>query len=96
MSWVIVCEAIGAVFSFAAIVFSVYIITRTKRGASVWTYLGITSFCMFFSMLLGVFGLVFPVDQTIQRMQQYIFLLAGAVAFALAGIRLHEIFEYKE
>jgi hypothetical protein len=51
---------------------------------------------MFFSMLLGVFGLVFPVDQTIQRIQQYMFLLAGAVAFALAGIKLHEIFEYKE
>jgi len=96
MSWVIVCEAIGAVFSFAAIVFSVYIITKTKRGASVWAYLGITSFCMFFAMLLGVFSLIFPVDQTIQRMQQYIFLLAGAVAFTLAGIRLHEIFEYKE
>jgi len=51
---------------------------------------------MFFAMLLGVVGAVFPVDQAVQRLEQYIFLLAGAVAFALSGTKLYEIFAYKE
>jgi hypothetical protein len=95
MDWVLVCETVGATFAFAAIVFSVYVMARVRRGASVWIYLGITSFCMFFAMLLGVVGLAFPVNLATQRLEQYIFLLAGALSFALAGVKLHEMFVYK-
>ena len=96
MDWVTVFEAIGAVFALVAIGFSISIMTRVKRGASVWIYLGITSFCMFFAMLLAVVGLIFPVNATVQRLEQYIFLLAGALAFAFGGIKLHEMMVYKE
>lgn len=96
MEWFEILEAIGAILALLSIVFSSYIMARIKRGASVWIYLSITSFCMFFAALLGIFGAVFPVDQAIQRLQQYMFLLAGAIAFALSGIKLHEMFAYKE
>lgn len=93
MNWFIVFESIGLVFALAAVIFSIYIMASIKRGASIWIYLGITSFSMFFAMLLGVLGFLFPVRHEIQRLEQYIFLLAGAFSFALAGIRLHEMFE---
>jgi hypothetical protein len=51
---------------------------------------------MFFAMLLGITGLMFPVNQEIQRLEQYIFLMAGALSFAISGIELHRMFEYKE
>jgi hypothetical protein len=47
-------------------------------------------------MLLGVVDLLIPVDPVIQRLEQYIFLLAAAMAYALSGIKLFEIFVYKE
>lgn len=96
MDWVVLCESIGAIFAFVSIIYSVFIMTKIKRGASTWIFLGITSFSMFFSMLLGVVGVAFPVDPSVQRLEQYMFLLAGALAFALGGIKLHEMFVYKE
>ncbi|MEM2943002.1 MAG: hypothetical protein QXT81_06230 [Candidatus Bathyarchaeia archaeon] len=96
MNWVVMCESLGAVFAFASILYSVFIMTKIRRGASTWIFLGITSFSMFFSMLLGVVGAVFPVDPSIQRLEQYIFMLAGAFAFALGGVTLHGMFVYKE
>jgi len=96
MNWIFISEAFGAVFALAATVLSLYIMASVKRGASVWVYIGITSLCMFFAMLLGITGLMFPVDQEIQRLEQYIFLMAGALSFAISGIELHKMFEYKE
>jgi hypothetical protein len=96
MDLTVAFEIIGVIFALAAIGFSVYIMGRYKRGAAVWIYIGITSFCMLFSMLLGVVDLLIPVDPVIQRLEQYIFLLAAAMAYALSGIKLYEIFVYKE
>ncbi len=96
MDWFSLLEAIGAVLALLSIVFSSYIMVRIRRGASVWIYLSITSFCMFFGMLLGAVGAVLAVDQAVQRLQQYIFLLAGALAFALSGIELQKTFTSKE
>ncbi|MGQ9543892.1 MAG: hypothetical protein ACUVTM_07435 [Candidatus Bathyarchaeia archaeon] len=96
LDWWTIFELIGAILALISIGFSMYIMAKVKRGAPVWIYLGITSFCMFFAMLLGLVDEIFPVDKTIQRVEQYIFLLAGAVAFALSGIKLHELMTYKE
>jgi hypothetical protein len=96
MDWSTVFELVGAVLALISVGFSLYIMAKVRRGAPVWIYLGITSFCMFFAMLLGLVDMVFPVDPTIQRTEQYMLLLAGAVAFALSGIKLHELMEYKE
>ncbi|MBS7622786.1 hypothetical protein KEJ39_03820 [Candidatus Bathyarchaeota archaeon] len=92
MDWFNLLEATGAIFALLSIALSSYIMVRVRRGASVWIYLSITSFCMFFGMLLGVLGAFLLVDQAVQRLQQYIFLLAGALAFALSGIELHKTF----
>jgi hypothetical protein len=96
MDLTVVFEILGLIFAFASIGFSIYIMGRYKRGAAVWIYLGITSFCMLFAMLLGVVDLLIPVDPVMQRLEQYIFLLAAAIAYALSGIKLYEIFVYKE
>jgi hypothetical protein len=96
MSWLNLLEATGAILALLSIVFSSYIMVRIRRGASVWIYLSITSFCIFFGMLLGALGAILPVDHAVQRLQQYIFLLAGAMAFALSGIELHKTFTCKE
>jgi hypothetical protein len=96
MDWVVISEVFGAVFALASITLSLWIMARVKRGASAWIYLGITSFCLFFAMILGIAGTLFPVNQEIQRLEQYIFLLAGALSFAISGIKLQETFTYKE
>jgi hypothetical protein len=95
VDWLTICEIFGAVFAFVAIVYSVYVMTTIRRGASVWIYLGITSLCMFFSMLLGLIDLAFTVNPTLQRLGQYIFFLVGAVAFAMSGANLYDMFVYK-
>ena len=95
MDLAIFCEATGLFFAFASIVYSIHIMAKIMRGAPVWIFLGITSFCMFFAMLLGVLGSAFPVNYSIQRLQQYIFLLVGALTFAFGGIKLHEMYVYK-
>ncbi|MBS7650928.1 MAG: hypothetical protein QXN62_07720 [Candidatus Bathyarchaeia archaeon] len=96
IDWSTVFELAGAALALIAIGYSLYIMAKVRRGAPVWIYLGITSFCMFFAMLLGLVDMIFPVDPTVQRIEQYMLILAGAVAFALSGIKLHEIMTYKE
>jgi hypothetical protein len=94
MDYIFVFEAVGAVLALAAILYSISIMSGLKYGVPVWVYLAITSFCMFFTMLLGMVGLILPIKTDIQRFQQYIFLLVGAFSFALSGIKLHEILAY--
>ncbi|MEM2942386.1 MAG: hypothetical protein QXT81_03075 [Candidatus Bathyarchaeia archaeon] len=96
MDWFNLLEAIGAILALISIIFSSHIMVRMRRGTPVWIYLNITSFCMFFGMMLGAVGAVLPVDQAVQRLQQYIFLLAGALAFTLSGMELHRTFTCKE
>lgn len=94
LDYIFVFEAIGAVLALAAVSYSLLIMSGVKYGVPVWIYLAITSFCMFFTMLLGMVGLIFPVKPDVQRFQQYIFLLVGAFSFAISGIKLHEILAY--
>lgn len=96
MDLTVAFEILGVIFALIAIGFSIYIMGRYKRGATVWIYLGITSFFMLFAMLLGVVDLLIPVDPVMQRLQQYIFLLAAGLTYALSGVKLYEIFVDKE
>lgn len=95
VDWLHICEILGIIFALVAIVYSVYIMATVRRGASVWIYLGITSFCMFFAMLLGVIDLAFTVNRTLQRLEQFVFFLVSAIAFAMSGIKLYDMFVYK-
>jgi len=95
VDWLHICEIVGLIFALVAIAYSVYIMATIRRGASVWIYLGITSFCMFFAMLLGVIDLALTVNQTLQRLEQFIFFLVSAIAFAISGAKLYDMFVYK-
>jgi len=95
MDWVVLCEAIGAIFALASIAYSLHIMAKIMRGSSVWIFFGITSFCMFFAMLLGVIQLAIPTNPSVQRLEQYIFLLGAALAFAIGGVKLHEMYVFK-
>jgi len=95
VDWLAICEVLGFIFGLVAIAYSVYIMATIRRGASVWIYLGITSFCMFFAMLLGIIDLVFTVNPTLQRLEQYVFFFVGATAFAMSGAKLYDMFVYK-
>lgn len=95
MDWLHICEIFGLIFALVAIAYSVYIMATVRRGASVWIYLGITSFCMFFAMLLGIMDLAFTVNPTLQRLEQFVFFLMSAIAFAMSGVKLYDMFVYK-
>jgi len=95
MDWAVLFEAVGAILALASVAYSLRIMAKIMRGSSVWIFLGITSFCMFFAMLLGVIQLIIPVNPSVQRLEQYIFLLGGALAFAIGGVKLHEMYVFK-
>jgi len=90
MDWIFISEVLGAFFALTSIIISFWIVATAKHRTSAWIYLSITSFCMFFAMLLGIIGNLFPVNQEIQRLEQYLFLLVGALSFAISGVKLQE------
>jgi len=95
LDWFTLSQALGAVFALVSIAYSVRIMTLLKRGATVWIYFGVTSSCMFIAMLLGTVSIVHTVDSSIQRLEQYMFLLVGAIAFAISGVKLYDLLAYK-
>jgi hypothetical protein len=92
--WLSLVSLVGAFFAAIATAYSARIIISLRRGTVAWIWLVITSVCMLFSMLLGTAELFAHVDVTIQRVEQYIFLLAAGIAFVMSGLTLYDLFVY--